>query len=213
MATIEYNLRMLVNQEDNQVVWLTNKEGPAYIPKIGIGFDYIPFIGSSPVAIMKEYRHGRLSWVDGRFESCDFSDTIARTLMLRMKCLSLRYVDYRINTLSENFLELDRVYNAFKVHAKQDQDNTQLAKTLSRIHQCSLENASRLIRFKTAEYENIITEFESVRYEHSIELRRANTIDEVFDAHRRIGIKLLHHPGVADREIRTMKTKFSTLND
>lgn len=211
MATINYNLKMLVSQDDHQVIWLTDKpESKAYIPKIGIGLDFIPFVGTSPIAILKEYKHGRLSWVDGKFESCDFTDTINRTFMLRMKCLSLRYVDYRINTLSENFLELEKLYLAFK--SQINDTNQHLAKTLGRIHQVSVEDTISFIQFKVAEYETIITEFESVRYEHSNNLKKAETLDEVFDAHRLVATKLLHHPGVADREINTMKTKYSTLN-
>ena len=46
----------------------------------------------------------------------------------------------------------------------------------------------------------------------SLFIDMAETLDEVFDAHRLVATKLLHHPGVADREINAMKTKYSTLN-
>lgn len=207
MSNIRYNLKMLVSQDNYQVIWLTSKPEPYnYIPKFDCGFDYITFNGTSSIDLIKEYKYGRLAYNEGNFEIADFSPYKDQTFPLRAKCLSLRYVDSRIKTISENFLGIERPYLAFKFHVDLDRKDTHMSKVLSEIHGITLEEASNFIKFKAAEYENVLTEFELVRYEHTENLKKAQTLEQVFDQHKIVSTRLLYHPGAADRHIATMKS-------
>jgi hypothetical protein len=186
MANIQYKIKFLVDQVTGQVVWLTTYYDSLPIPIFDQSLNIQKFRGASDLDLWNGYLKYALFYdaPTSKFfltdsYTQDFKNQFDNIQLLRTKAIALDHINSGITFQYEKY---NMAYTG--LHTVARAGNLEQEKWLEFLqdeHNCSRDDAIKLINFKKEEWNNIEFMLETTRYRAYNKIKAANTFDEVVD--------------------------------
>jgi hypothetical protein len=192
-----HRVKFLADQLTGQVVWFTNYFDSQPIPVFDQSLNTYKYRGPSNLALWNMYLSFKLFYNSSTGElysineySQNFKEQFPRIYLLRAKAIALDHVNVAINILQEKFdIAFAGIHNVAK---SENILQPRWINFFKQEHNCSAEDAIKLINFKKEEWNNLEFKLESTRYQMYNRIKLLETFDQVNDLYRCICTKLFY---------------------
>ena len=168
-----HRFKMLADQVTEQVIWLSY-----YIdnqpPSFETNLNYQLFNGSSDLNVWKLYCSYQLHYNHKKrilYKKVQPAHTFKQSQFLRAKSMAINYVNSAINFQYEKYNYAN--HQMYKDMAVNDRWIT----TLQIAHNCTEQEAQKLLTFKREEYELAVHQLESLRYIFNNKIKNVNSVE------------------------------------
>ena len=175
MATTR--VKILVDQVTEQVIWLSYflDTKPPFLES---NLNFFIYSGETTLNIWKLYLSYNLHYnIKDRilYKKLPNPNTFKQVQFSRAKCMAVNYISAACDYQYEK-------YNYANHQAYMDQNTfnqQRWIEIMMHTHNCTAEQAEKLLKFKREEYELAVFHFESIRYTFTDKIKKAQTLDDV----------------------------------
>lgn len=175
MATTR--VKILVDQVTEQVIWLSYflDTKPPFLES---NLNFFIYSGETTLNIWKLYLSYNLHYnIKDRvlYKKLPNPNTFKQVQFSRAKCMAVNYISSACDYQYEK-------YNYANHQAYMDQNTfnqQRWIEIMMHTHDCTAEQAEKLLKFKREEYELAVFHFESIRYTFTDKIKKAQTLEDV----------------------------------